>query len=344
MAHWEGEAVRASFLTIAASAVLAGGAVAYYLLWEPHGGEVRQDIVQETDFLSANPKYLEGVQSYITNSGLSCPQIVHLWAIGNSLLGPKLEAFCDSKDPNALHYAVYPDDHDAVAWSNADDFETRLAAIKNNEIKNNEWAAKNRALEERNKLQRQLCQMASACERYNQARLDCATAGDLKSCILIKMGDYSSYADSCSSGEIGTTGLPPSPDTPNAWVCFWLKHPRTGAILDPGHIAAGPTAAPSPPTSGPNGNTELVPRYGMQLTANWSESEAWATYRLIQKQYAALIGDREPIVILSRGIGLGSAMRYNIRIADDDRTYLEKLCNKLIAAGGACVVLRNDRE
>jgi len=86
-----------------------------------------------------------------------------------------------------------------------------------------------------------------------------------------------------------------------------------------------------------------VPRWGMQLTANWSESKAWATYRMIQKQYAALIGDREPIVVRSRGIGLGFAMRYNIRIADDDRTYLEKFCQKLIAAGGACVVLRTDR-
>jgi Transglycosylase SLT domain len=86
-----------------------------------------------------------------------------------------------------------------------------------------------------------------------------------------------------------------------------------------------------------------VPRWGMQLTANWSESKAWAVYRMIQKQYAALIGDREPIVVRSRGIGLGSALRYNIRIADDNRAYLEKFCNKLIAAGGACVVLRNDR-
>jgi hypothetical protein len=86
-----------------------------------------------------------------------------------------------------------------------------------------------------------------------------------------------------------------------------------------------------------------VPRWGMQLTANWSESKAWAVYRMIQKQYAVLIGDREPIVVRSRGIGLGSALRYNIRIADDNRAYLEKFCNKLIAAGGACVVLRNDR-
>jgi len=86
-----------------------------------------------------------------------------------------------------------------------------------------------------------------------------------------------------------------------------------------------------------------VPRWGMQLTANWLESKAWATYRSIQKQYAALIGDREPIVVRSRGIGLGSATRYNIRIADDNRGYLEKFCNKIIATGGACVVLRNDR-
>jgi hypothetical protein len=86
-----------------------------------------------------------------------------------------------------------------------------------------------------------------------------------------------------------------------------------------------------------------VPRWGAQLTANWSESKAWAIYRAIAKKYAELIGDREPLVLRSRGVGMGSAMRYNIRIADDSRGYLDKFCTKLIAAGGACVVLRNDR-
>jgi hypothetical protein len=86
-----------------------------------------------------------------------------------------------------------------------------------------------------------------------------------------------------------------------------------------------------------------VPRWGMQLTANWSESRAWAVYRMIQKKFTALIGDREPIVVRSRGVGLGTAMRYNIRIADDSRGYLEGFCRKLMAAGGACVVLRNSR-
>jgi hypothetical protein len=86
-----------------------------------------------------------------------------------------------------------------------------------------------------------------------------------------------------------------------------------------------------------------VPRWGAQLTANWSEAKAWATYRGIQKQYAALIGDREPVVLHAHMAGMGGATRYEIRIADDDRGYLQKLCGKLITAGGACVVLRNDR-
>ena len=86
-----------------------------------------------------------------------------------------------------------------------------------------------------------------------------------------------------------------------------------------------------------------VPRWGAQLTSNWSESRAWETYRTLQRQYAALIGDREPIVLHGRLPGLGAATRTIIRIGDDNRAPLDTLCNKLIAAGGACVVLRNGR-
>jgi soluble lytic murein transglycosylase-like protein len=84
-----------------------------------------------------------------------------------------------------------------------------------------------------------------------------------------------------------------------------------------------------------------VPRWGAQLTSNWSESRAWETYRTLQRQYASLIGDREPIVLHGRLPGMGSVSRTIIRIGDDNRAPLDALCNKLIAAGGACVVLRN---
>ena len=86
-----------------------------------------------------------------------------------------------------------------------------------------------------------------------------------------------------------------------------------------------------------------VPRWGAQLTANLSESRAWATYRMLAKRYAALIGDREPIVLRGRLPGMGVAARYMIRVVDDDRPFLQKFCGKLVAAGGACVVLRNER-
>jgi hypothetical protein len=86
-----------------------------------------------------------------------------------------------------------------------------------------------------------------------------------------------------------------------------------------------------------------IPRWGAQLTSNWSESRAWQTYRNLQKQYASLIGDREPIVLRAQLPGMGAMPRTIIRIADDDRAPLDKLCARLIAAGGACVVLRNRR-
>ena len=86
-----------------------------------------------------------------------------------------------------------------------------------------------------------------------------------------------------------------------------------------------------------------IPRWGVQLAAHLSESKAWAIYRERLERFASLIGDREPIVLHARLPGMGATTRTIIRIADDNRAPLDKLCNKLIAAGGACVVLRNNR-
>ena len=86
-----------------------------------------------------------------------------------------------------------------------------------------------------------------------------------------------------------------------------------------------------------------VPRWGAQLTASLSERGAWTIYRTLQKRYAALIGEREPIVLRGRIPGMGAAARYMIRIGDDNRSYLQKFCAKLLSTGGACVVLRNSR-
>jgi hypothetical protein len=78
------------------------------------------------------------------------------------------------------------------------------------------------------------------------------------------------------------------------------------------------------------------------LAANLSESKAWALYRERLKRIASLIGDREPIVLFRQLPGMGTAKRYIIAIADDDRAPLDEFCDKLTAVGSACDVMRNE--
>ena len=79
----------------------------------------------------------------------------------------------------------------------------------------------------------------------------------------------------------------------------------------------------------------------MQLAAHLSESKAWEIYRERQRRFASLIGDRDPIVLHKEIPGMGRAKRYIITIASDDRAPLDKLCQKLIAVGATCDVLRD---
>jgi hypothetical protein len=84
-----------------------------------------------------------------------------------------------------------------------------------------------------------------------------------------------------------------------------------------------------------------IPRWGIWLAAHLVESKAWAMYRERRKQFASLIGDREPIALKRQLPGMGRAMRYIITIADDDRRLLQNLCRKLSATDVACDVMRN---
>jgi Transglycosylase SLT domain len=99
-----------------------------------------------------------------------------------------------------------------------------------------------------------------------------------------------------------------------------------------------PQAAPWPDAS----PAVAVPRWGVWLAANLSESKAWALYRERLWRFASLIGNREPVVLFRQLPGMGTAKRYIIAIADDDRAPLDEFCEKLIAAGGACDVMRNE--
>jgi hypothetical protein len=84
-----------------------------------------------------------------------------------------------------------------------------------------------------------------------------------------------------------------------------------------------------------------VPRWGVQLAAHLTESKAWEMYRERQRRFASLIGDRDPIVPHKQIPSMGGAKRYIITIASDDRAPLDNVCQRLIAVGATCDILRN---
>lgn len=83
-------------------------------------------------------------------------------------------------------------------------------------------AAEQAARRERDEFKRLLCRVAAACKKYSEARLECATAGNFKTCLRIKMGTDASYTGVCSGYDDGAPAVPLSPETPNAVECFFL--------------------------------------------------------------------------------------------------------------------------
>jgi hypothetical protein len=75
-------------------------------------------------------------------------------------------------------------------------------------------------------IKRFLCLEAKVCKKYNEARLECATAGNFKTCLRIKMDEDASYAEVCSGYDLGAPAVPLPPETPNAVECFLLTFGR----------------------------------------------------------------------------------------------------------------------
>jgi hypothetical protein len=66
-----------------------------------------------------------------------------------------------------------------------------------------------------------LCKEAAACEKCSQACLDCAAAGNFKTCLRFRMGDDASYSGICSGYQEGGPAVQLPPETPDAVDCFF---------------------------------------------------------------------------------------------------------------------------
>jgi hypothetical protein len=81
--------------------------------------------------------------------------------------------------------------------------------------------------------------------------------------------------------------------------------------------------------------------WGVQLAGSWSEGGVLAAYERLRRKYAAVLGDRLPLVIDGRRRG---AANFIVRVSEKSRADANALCAKLRAAGGDCIVLRNPRS
>jgi hypothetical protein len=79
--------------------------------------------------------------------------------------------------------------------------------------------------------------------------------------------------------------------------------------------------------------------WGIQLIGSASQTTALASFQQLQRTYKGLLGARQPLVIRSK-VGT-SAFWYRVRLAFDSRGDAEKLCSRLRAIGGSCLVQRN---
>ena len=85
----------------------------------------------------------------------------------------------------------------------------------------------------------------------------------------------------------------------------------------------------------------LVAPWGVQLAGSFSKAAALAAFTRAQRSYSAIIGKIEPMVIGGRVPSRGFAPYYQVRAPAPSRAAADALCEKILRAGGACVVLRS---
>jgi Transglycosylase SLT domain/SPOR domain len=103
-----------------------------------------------------------------------------------------------------------------------------------------------------------------------------------------------------------------------------------------GAIAGIRTSAPVPAAL-----SAFTAPWGVQIAGSFSKAAALATYQRARSLYESLLGDRQPMVIGGRLRSRGFNAFYRVRAPASSRAEGVALCDKILHAGGACVVLRN---
>lgn len=88
---------------------------------------------------------------------------------------------------------------------------------------------------------------------------------------------------------------------------------------------------------------ELAPwrPWGVVLAGGFSEARALLAFRTIRNRYASVIGTEKPLVRRKKNLSMGRRAMVRVMIGRDSRAEAQKLCSKITAIGGACLVEKN---
>jgi hypothetical protein len=81
--------------------------------------------------------------------------------------------------------------------------------------------------------------------------------------------------------------------------------------------------------------------WGVQLSGNFSKALALASFSRAQTRLASVLKDVQPMIIGARLRSRGARPFYRVRAPAQSRGEAQGLCNRIHAAGGACVVLKS---
>ena len=81
--------------------------------------------------------------------------------------------------------------------------------------------------------------------------------------------------------------------------------------------------------------------WGVVLAGGFSEARAMLAFRTIRNRYSSVIGTEKPMVRRKKNLSMGRRAMVRVMIGRDSRAEAQKLCSRITAIGGACLVEKN---
>jgi hypothetical protein len=79
----------------------------------------------------------------------------------------------------------------------------------------------------------------------------------------------------------------------------------------------------------------------VQVAGSFSQDKAVAAYARLRQQFSAVLATQKPMVVRVTLRSRGTQPLYAVRIGADSRGVADQVCDRLRAAGGACMVVKN---